>query len=343
MAEFLKAVHEAWRTRAQPVWPPWGKRRSSQKKVLFYRDFLGFTGGHLKVWDYFNHVRHSAHHQPCIAFSSNTVWNDTNPWLAMRGQTLAAWSAQQADILFLGGMDWSVLSEAQRRTPPKPVFNLIQHGRHADPNEPLYQYLSYRAIRICVSAPVADALTATGRVNGPLFTIRNGIDLAALPPPQSWETRRLDLLIVGIKQPALATEIHERLKTSGHRVQALTRPLARADFLELLGNARIALLLPNPTEGFYLPALESFALETLVICPDCVGNRRFCLPGQNCLQPPYTLEALLHAVRDAVQLIPPARHTLLEAARHTARQHSLLEERRSFLDILQQTEAIWRG
>lgn len=259
----------------------------------------------------------------------------------MRGQALAAWSAERADMLFLGGMDWAVLSEAQRRSPPKPVINLIQHVRHADPNESLYQYLSYRAIRICVSAPVADALTATGRVNGPLFTIPNGIDLAALPPPPAWEARRLDLLIVGIKQPALATEIHQRLKTSGHRVQALTQPLARADFLELLGNARIALLLPNPTEGFYLPALEGFALETLVICPDCIGNRLFCLPGRNCLQPDYTLGALLHAARDALHLMPPARYAFLEAARHTARQHSLLEERRSFLDILQQTEAIW--
>ena len=95
----------------------------------------------------------------------------------MRGQALAAWSAERADMLFLGGMDWAVLSEAQRRSPPKPVINLIQHVRHANPNESLYQYLSYRAIRICVSAPVADALTATGRVNGPLSVSYTHLDV----------------------------------------------------------------------------------------------------------------------------------------------------------------------
>jgi hypothetical protein len=308
---------------------------------LFHRDFRGFTGGHLKVWHYFNHVRHSIHHQPLIAFSTETVWNDANPWLSLRDQALAEWDAEQVDILFLAGMDWSVLSEAQRRFPPKPVINLIQHVRHADPKEPLYQYLAHRAVRICVSEPVAEALRATQRVNGPLFTIPNGIDFAELPQSKTWELRDLDLLIVGIKQPALATEIHSHLKTSDQRVEVLIHPVPRLPFLELLGNARITLFLPHATEGFYLPALEGFALGTLVICPDCIGNRTFCLPGENCLQPPYAVQSLLHGIQQALHMTPQEKLALLQAARRMAQRHSLLEERRSFLEILEQIEMMW--
>lgn len=343
MADLLKRLYHAWQTRAQAIHAsPWRTAATSKRTVLFYRDFRGFTGGHLKVWHYFNHVRHSTDYQPQIAFSADTVWNDDNPWLSIRNQALDAWDAKQADTLFLAGMDWEALSEAQRRAPPKPVLNLIQHVRHANPREPLYQYLAHRAVRICVSEPVTQALQATRRVNGPLFTIPNGLDYAeASLPRKSWEARNLDLLIVGIKQPALAMQLHEQLKVSCQQMETLTHPLPRAVFLESLGNARITLFLPHVTEGFYLPALEGFALETLVVCPDCVGNRDFCLPGKNCLQPPYTVESLLHAIQQASHMTPQDRLALLETAQQTARQYSLTQERQLFLEILQQIETIW--
>lgn len=314
----------------------------AKRIVLFYRDFRRFTGGHLKVWHYFNHVQHSVHDQALITFSADTVWNDTNPWLPIRDQALPRWDTEQSDILFLAGMDWSILSEEQRRYPPKPVINLIQHVRHADPNESLYLYLSHRAVRICVSEPVTQALRATKKINGPLFTIPNGMDSAELPRQlKSWEARDIDILIVGIKQPTLATSLHNYLKNSGRRVETLVHFIPRPAFLERLGNARIALFLPHATEGFYLPALEGFALETLVICPDCIGNRTFCLSGENCLQPLYTIESLLHTTQQALYMTLQERQTLLNMARQMAWQHSLLEERRSFLEILQQIETIW--
>ena len=343
MAKFLNRLRGLWQ--AQALAKDKMRSRSSEipkRIVLFYRDFHGFTGGHLKVWHYFNHVRHSIHHQPLIAFSADTVWNDTNPWFPIRDQALATWNAEQADIFFLAGMDWSVLSEAQRRSPPKPIINLIQHVRHADPREPLFRFLSHRAVRICVSEPVAEALRAAKQINGPLFTIPNGMDSDELPRQlKPWETRDLDILIVGIKQPALATEILGHFKTFDQRVEALTHSIPRPAFLELLSNARIALFLPHATEGFYLPALEGFALETLVICPDCIGNRTFCLPGKNCLQPLYTIESLLDAIQQALHMTTLERLAILDAARRMAQQHSLLQERRSFLELLEQIETLW--
>jgi len=50
-------------------------------KVLFYRYYRGFTGGHLKVWDYYDHVKASSNFIPQIYFSAESVWDSLNPWL----------------------------------------------------------------------------------------------------------------------------------------------------------------------------------------------------------------------------------------------------------------------
>ncbi|MGL5135262.1 MAG: hypothetical protein ACRC78_22250 [Planktothrix sp.] len=42
-------------------------------------------------------------------------------------------------------------------------------------------------------------------------------------------------------------------------------------------------------------------MGTLVICPDCIGNRSFCLPGYNCFRPDYTVESLLRTIQQALQ------------------------------------------
>lgn len=309
--------------------------------VLFYRTFYGFTGGHLKVWHYYNHVKHSKKYEPLISFSPDTIWEDANPWLALRHQVLSPWDVERADVLFLAGMDWSILTETQRNSPPKPIINLIQHVRHAVPQESLYRYLSHRAVRICVSEQVTEALRTTKKVNGPLFTIPNGIDFTELPLCKSWESRDFDILVVGIKQPLLATEIRHCLDTSNYKVEIITDLIPRSSFLNLLSNSKITLFLPNMTEGFYLPALEGFALGTLVICPDCIGNRTFCLPNKNCLQPYYNAESILGAIQDALQLTSQKRNNLLQAGWQIAQQHSLLNERRSFLEILDHIKKIW--
>jgi glycosyltransferase involved in cell wall biosynthesis len=302
--------------------------------VLFYRDYQYFTGGHLKVWHYCEHVRHTPGFRPLIAFSPSSRWDATNPWLSQRDQVLPVWDPRQADLLFLAGMDWLMLGEAERWSPPRPVINLIQHVRHADCDEALYAFLPHPALRICVSAEVAQALRETGRVNGPLMTIPNGIDLDDLPPSPPWEARDVDVLIVGIKQPALAAELSHRLLQAGWRLDPLVTPVPRQDFLRRLARSRVALLLPNPREGFYLPALEGMALGTLVVCPDCVGNRSFCHAGHNCLQPPYRAETLIQGIEEVFSWAPGHREAIMARGHATALRHSLDAERQAFAAIL---------
>ena len=50
------------------------------KTVLFHRNYQRFQGGHLKVFHYFEHVRSSSSYNARIRFSSNSVWDASNPW-----------------------------------------------------------------------------------------------------------------------------------------------------------------------------------------------------------------------------------------------------------------------
>jgi len=55
----------------------------NKKTVLFHRDYAGFTGGHLKVWDYYQHVLMSDVFKPEIFFTSESVWLN-NPWSELK-------------------------------------------------------------------------------------------------------------------------------------------------------------------------------------------------------------------------------------------------------------------
>jgi glycosyltransferase involved in cell wall biosynthesis len=306
-----------------------------KKIVLFHRDFQRFSGGHLKVWNYFNHVRESNQFEPRIAFTRDSKWDETNPWREAR-DFVVDWKPESADVLFLAGTDWRVLQD--RQALEKPIINLLQHPRHADAKNETRKYLRHRAARICVSQQVADAINATGEVNGPVFVIPNGIDLSRLPKldglkPSSLQTRKIDMLISGFKAPDFAREIAQRLPEA----KLVVDPLPRNEYVDLLRSAKITLFVPRETEGFYLPALEGMAAGTLVVCPDCFGNRSFCLDGVNCFRPEYNLDAIIAAANHATKIDS---QPLLERAAQTAREHSLENEREKFLSILHKIDTL---
>ena len=312
-----------------------------RRVVLFFRDFVQFFGGHLKVWHYFEHVRDSSRHMPVIAFSPRTRWDEGNPWSALRAQGAEVVRPARPDVLFVAGLDWLSLAPADRPRSAIPVINLLQHVRHGDPGDPRYEFLPHRAIRICVSEAVAAAVTTTGRVNGPVHVIPNGIDLADLPPAATWSERVWDVLIVALKAPELGATLLQRLAGEGRRVRVLDAWMPRQAFLRALSESRVTLLLPHAAEGFYLPAIEAMALGALVVCPDCVGNRSFCRPGGNCFQPAYTTQDLVEKTLEMLALPRGPREAMLAEARRTAEDHDLRAERSAFLDILEDAERVW--
>jgi hypothetical protein len=312
----------------------------SKQLVLFHRDFRAFTGGHLKVWDYFNHVASSPTHESRIAFSPESKWDSTNPWSGSRGHVVE-WEPEKADMLFLAGTDWRILPEAERKHFGKPIINLIQHPRHADPKSELRGFLKNRAVRICVSEEVADPIKATEEVNGPVFAIPNGIDLSSVPKGKPWNERAIDVLICGVKAPELARDVPAAFADQNWTIQCLTKWIPRQDYLALLSNAKITVFLPRPVEGFYLPSLEGMAAGTVVVCPDCLGNRGFCEDKVNCFRPKYATDEIALAARIALQQSQVERTRMLENAAATVRMHSLERERESFARILRQIDQLW--
>lgn len=320
--------------------PPITQKRQS---ILFYRDFLGLTGGHLKVWDYFNHVSYSREYTPYIYFSKKTVWDASNPWLEMNQKLRLFQPLSNPDLIFMEGTDWEILDKKYKSNSPVPIINLIQHIRHAFPDNPRYPFLRHKAIRICVSEEVKTYLEKSGQVNGPLLAIPCSIDLEKLPPALPYSQKQDEILIAALKEPELGEQLKPKLEALGKPVNLLSHRLLRNDYLELVNRAKLTIFLPNHREGegFYLPALEAMALGSLVICPDCIGNRSFCLPGNNCFRPDYGIESIVNSVKSALKLSPGEIKTILANASQTASQHNLVVEREAVLKILKNVRDLW--
>jgi glycosyltransferase involved in cell wall biosynthesis len=103
----------------------------------------------------------------------------------------------------------------------------------------------------------------------------------------------------------------------------------------------MALTLPRPTEGFYLPAIEAMASGAIVVCPDCVGNRDFCHDGVNCFRPAYDEGEIIAAVQRAIRLSAAEAVDMRRQADVTVADHSLERERASFLQVLDRVDELW--
>lgn len=283
---------------------------------------------------YFEHVQSAPGYEPRVALADDTVWDDENPWARHR-ETIVSPDAP-ADVLFLGGHDWRFVHPRHRDLP---VVNIVQHVRHARPEDPRYAYLARRAVRICISSGIEEELARTGRVNGPVITIPLALELDVLPAPRPDDERDVDVLVLSLKERALGVEVVSRLGPLGN-VRVVDRQIPRRELLDLFARARVALLLPRLLEGSYTPPLEAFALGAVTVCPDFTGDRTYCRDGETCLVPARDPEALAAAARAALagwdDLAP-----MRVAARAEVEARSPAVERRRFHDVLARLDELW--
>ena len=288
-------------------------------------------------------MRSSPSHTAHVRFSAESVWDATNPWNDARECIVGPDQDVDFDVVFLSGTDWRrLIPEEQRPRYSKPVINLIQHVRHACEDDTLgrHMLLRHSAIRICVSKEVERAILGSGRVRGPVFTIPDAIDVAEVRRLAGSAPRDLDVLVAANKQPELGAAIARRLQAGGHEVELADTRIPRAELIGMMGRARVTVMAPNPKEGFYLPAVEAMAAGTAVVCPDCIGNRSYCLDGENSLRPAYDEDAIV-AAAERVLGDAALRARLTEAAGPTADAHDLAVERRAFLEILDRVDELW--
>ena len=305
----------------------------ANRSVLFYRHFERYSGGHQKVFDYFSHLRSAQRYHADICFSQASQWNSTNPWFPET--TAVDFLPEEYDYLFLAGMDWAAYPQRVIDS-SKPIINLIQHVRHAEPGEDVYPFLKNKAIRVCVSREVELAIQDIA--NGPVITIANGIEI-----PEIKSNKKDDVYIAGYKNKPLAKALANQLG-----IEAQMEHLPRQKFLNQLAAARIAVLLPHPSEGFFLPALEAMKLAEITIVPDCIGNRSFCIDVAhnqgNCLMPSYDLDGLIGAIHQAKEILSDkdALNKLKANSITTSNKHSLSRERQQFLDLMCKVDELWR-
>lgn len=327
-----------------------------KRRVLFHRSWTkpvgGTSGGQLKVRDAFEHIKTSDRFYPAVYFGSETVWFDNpgNHWLPYRDEAVSEWKIQPTDIIFFAGKDWKILTREEAMAPRVPIINIAQ-PRHTDPNDPRHYALKYPAIRIAKSSIGKKILEDFG-VNGPVYLIPDAIDFSHLPAPNP--NPDLDFLIVGLKNPEMASSLQRKLRIRNFwrrpkwnfEVQFPPKLPTRDDFLHLVNRARIVVFLPLPesrgSEGFYLPALEAMAMRKFVICPYAVGNIDFCIPDKTCLQPAYTAKAIYAAIQQAMQMDEAKRNKIIDAGKKISENHDIKLERERLLNLLDQADEIWK-
>ena len=315
--------------------------------VWFYREYTRLTGGQVKHANYFEHVRRMPGFAPKLTLGGEPLGarlerERQELWPVAPSDLAARWVPEAGDLLFLAGVDWRYLQSGGLERLGNPRVNLIQHVRHAHAGSELYGYLSKRAIRICVSEEVADAIRATGRANGPIVTIANGVNIEhqciARGEPSS---RPPTITIVDYKRPDLGLALRKALHIAGVPYVALGSFLPRRAFLRLLAASDVAVCLPHEEEGFYLPALEAMASGCITVTLDCVGNRGFCHDRRNCFIAQPTGQSLCATVQAAVKVPPAARETMFRNAHDTVQHHSLAAERARFHKLLEGVDNIW--
>ena len=327
------------------------------RRVLFHRSWTkyngGTSGGQLKVRDAFEHFASSDRYKPHVYFGTETVWFDNpgNVWHSYRSQALKDWAIESTDILFFAGWDWKVLPVEQRLRPPVPVLNIAQPRQIMLPDA-RRDYLKHPAIRIAKSTVGKKLLEGYG-VNGPVFFIPDAIDFKLIPKPDP--EPKLDVFIVGLKNPKVAERLKRKLKWHNFlnknkikfQIQVPPKLPTREDFLNRVNTARIVVCLPmtaeEGAEGFYLPALEGMVMEKLVICPYAVGNVDFCIPNETCLQPEYETTAIFKAILKAVNMQPDEFNKMVKSGRSIANRHTIEEERRSLLSLAEKAEDLWNN
>ena len=323
---------------------------SAPRRIWFHRHYRRLTGGHLKHAHYYDHVNRLQAFERRIVFGGTPVNSSIEAersrlWPTSRAELVPEWNPETRDVLFLAGIDWRYLTATGLLACEGPRINLIQHVRHAHPGTELRSYLGNRAIRICVSAEVADAISATGQVRGPIYTIPNGTDCMPFEPTEeaaAIQLRPERVTIVGYKCPELATDISEQLHEERIPHRLLDGFIDRAAFLDCLRRTRIAVCLPRAEEGFYLPALEAMAAGCIVVTVDCIGNRSFCRHEDNCLVAHPDPQSLVQTIKTTADRSPTDFRRMLYRARHTVLSHSLESERKRFLGILHTIDELWK-
>lgn len=288
-------------------------------KVSFIRNYTSYTGGHQKVRDYMQHFIDLGWHTSF--YKRGTSQTEPRLFSCISGVNYQAqYQPEDADLVFLAGMDWQDYLALGIKN--KNIINLIQHVRHADPAQPLFEFLSQPAIRICVSESVRQAILP--HANGPVHTIPMGHRISKKP-----EKRTNDIYILANKQPELGNKLADYFLSHQYSVICHNKYVQKHEVLNAMASSHISITLPHITEGFYLPGIEAMALSDIAIVPDCVASVEYTKGFNNAMRCILDYHSIIDAHSLAKKNIQsPVKLALLKyIGMKTVKSHSLEKER----------------
>ena len=324
------------------------------KRILFYRNYSRYTGGHQKVRDYIGHLNCQSDFDVSLYLQNNATSQRALFENISNVQYQNEYNPSGFDFVFLAGLDWreylslpqaELLKEATKpeevlqkdlfpkhnlqkssRTPT--VINLIQHIRHGDPKHPLFEFLKYPAIRICVSQAVKRAIEP--HANGPCIHIPMGHQIPSIKLPKEY-----DLYILANKRAAWGKALAQWAINKGLNVLLHSELMPKQAVLNAMAQARISVCLPNPTEGFYLPGIEAMKLSDMAIVPDCKANNEYKRNFDNLIICSQQTEPVQQAIEQALSNINKPWHILKKLrGAQTVKHYSMDQEKQRFLKLL---------
>ena len=305
----------------------------NKKTISFHRQFWAYSGGHQKVSDYLLHTASSKQYEPWL-WSENLSKIQARLFMDLPDVKLSSeYAPHKADVAFLAGMDWQAYQPFFNEEQIK--LNLIQHIRHGDKKHPLHQFLRHKAIRLCVSDAVKEAIEPYA--NGPCYTVRMGHDI-----PKLTLTKVNDLYILATKQPELGKALCEWAQGQGLKVVIHDSPVERELVHQTMAKSSVVIALPNKTEGFFLPGIEAMALADWAVVPDCIASREYCLSYANVTSCHLTFNDCIRAIELARLRLTRWHNRFYQwRGKRICASYSLINEQKNYLGILQNIEQIW--
>lgn len=315
------------------------------KNVLFYQHFglrNVVRGAHHKTFDFFHHIKSFSNYKPEIFFAEDSIWEPNIPWYSLFDSmpTLKK-NFDHPDILFLNsGKDWIKYS-AKRDIPEHiPIVSPVNNFRAVNPNHKSFKFLTRKAIRLCPSQELYEAVKNHPNTNGPTIYLPNGVGIKSTAR-KLLQSKNIDILLVGNKNPIMAHEILNRLNYPNAKIEIIDRWISKTDFQNLLARSKISVHLPKIVEEHYIPGVEAMMLNSLVIIPDCVGNRSYSKHEDTCYVADYNTDAMTTSIDYVFNMSKEDKLKLITNAKEHSFMFEIEHEAKELEKVLNMTEQIW--
>ena len=153
--------------------------------------------------------------------------------------------------------------------------------------------------------------------------------------------KKYDILIVGNKNPIMARELLSEIKHLNVNIEVIDSWISKKEFQIKLAQSHMSVHLPKKIEEHYIPGVEAMMLDSLVIIPDCIGNRSYSKHNETCYISEYNIESMAKTIYSMIDISENLKKQLLKNAKKESKLFTLENERDVILRALKMTTKMW--